>query len=861
MTHILNMPRIINRIFVFILLLALVVGKGVETGGTDKVGSEVEVRRKVDDAAIDAAILGVEKGLKKQSAQEEKPQPQQQKKKEKETSVEEEKKTEEEGTVVDIKKTSQKKHVDDGAIESAILDRKDGSQVAGKKNDVVEKDGKEDEENEVEQIDNEEQEEEEEEEEEQGGVDEEEEEEEEDDDDDGHVVLEDEDEDIGDDEFQGSEEDYQAEKSVEKIETSDVFSQRMKKKLDAAKQKNGRKTSETRQPVHIKVDTNARYLKHTNTGTAQKNPSSTSMDGADTQDAKHHAANLLQVTVLTVGMALSAGIGAIPFFLVKSLSPTMNGLATAIASGVMFAASFDLVHEGQPYGAFMVLVGILAGTVFIQVIKNALDGMEDVHFGHLHGKRAKRLILIVGIMAAHAIGEGCGVGVSFCGEKGLSQGILTTLAIGVHNIPEGMAKAAVLVSQGASAPEALLWSILTCLPQPLMAVPSYIFVNMFESLLPIALGFAAGCMIWMVFAELLPDALKDCNASHVASAATLSAAALEGFRMLFEYLENSSNVSGIMDGSTASGSSWKGAMPLKIGQWPSLCLLTATLVSSWLVNAIATPVPVVLGFVSIAMAAIGILPISSELIFSDTIPRLHTISAAIVGAMCILIIRNYLLESAWILPRASHAGKLKEDDGSLPAYSSRNGRPRPLLTTSNKPLKTYAPLRTLAMLILTTSCCHAVTSGALLARQVQGTEQAPSSLLTGLFGCLFGVLIGCFFRLWSVRSAGVLSQAFVGVLITGAFIFSVHAGMYDPTSVQPYPTGILDSLSLLTHGALAMSAFFTLAVGMSMNPRYCRFGILITITCLVLVFLTLFVGCRGLGISSMCSIDDVILFL
>ena len=828
----------------------------MQTGGTDKVGSEAEVRRKVDDDAIAAAILGVEKGLKKQSAHEQK---QQQQKKEK--SVEEEN-ANEESQVVDVKKTkSTKEHVDDGAIESAILDRKDETQVLGKNDAVVEKDGKqfEDEnaeENEVDQIDNEE------EEEEQGGEEEEEEEEEEDDDD-GHVELEDEDENIEDDEFQGSEEDYQAEKSVDKIETSDVFSQRMKKKLDAVKQKNGRKTSETRQPVHIKVDKNAKFLKHTDTGATQKNPSSGQVDDADTQDAEHahhHAANLLQVTVLTIGMALSAGIGAIPFFMVKSLSPSMNGLATAVASGVMFAASFDLVHEGQPYGAFMVLVGILAGTVFIQLIKNALDGMEDVHFGHLHGKRAKRLILIVGIMAAHAIGEGCGVGVSFCGEKGLSQGILTTLAIGVHNIPEGMAKAAVLVSQGASAPEALLWSILTCLPQPLMAVPSYIFVNMFESLLPIALGFAAGCMIWMVFAELLPDALKDCNASHVASAATLSAAALEGFRMLFEYLENSSKVSGIMDGSTASGSSWKGAMPLKIGQWPSLCLLTATVVSSWMVNAIATPVPVVLGFVSIAMAAIGILPISSELIFSDTIPRLHTISAAIVGAMCILIIRNYLLESAWILPRASHAGKLKEDDGSLPAYSSRNGRPRPLLTTSNKPLKTYAPLRTLAILILTTSCFHAVTSGALLARQIQGTEQAPSSLLAGLFGCLFGVLIGCFFRLWSVRSAGVLSQAFIGVLITGAFVFSVHGGMYDPTSVQPYPTGILDSLSLLTHGALAMSAFFTLAVGMSMNPRYCRFGILITITCLVLVFLALFIGCH-LGISSMCSIDDVILFL
>lgn len=42
-----------------------------------------------------------------------------------------------------------------------------------------------------------------------------------------------------------------------------------------------------------------------------------------------------------------------------------------------------------------------------------------------------------------------------------------------------------------------------------MAVPSFVFVNAFRALLPVALGFAAGCMVWMVFAELLPDALED----------------------------------------------------------------------------------------------------------------------------------------------------------------------------------------------------------------------------------------------------------------------------------------------------------------------------------------------------------------
>lgn len=60
------------------------------------------------------------------------------------------------------------------------------------------------------------------------------------------------------------------------------------------------------------------------------------------------------------------------------------------------------------------------------------------------------------------------------------QGVLTTLAIGVHNVPEGLAKATVLVSQGVSARNALLWSVLTCLPQPLVAIPSFLFVEAFR---------------------------------------------------------------------------------------------------------------------------------------------------------------------------------------------------------------------------------------------------------------------------------------------------------------------------------------------------------------------------------------------
>ena len=68
--------------------------------------------------------------------------------------------------------------------------------------------------------------------------------------------------------------------------------------------------------------------------------------------------------------------------------------------------------------------------------------------------------------------------------------------------------ATVLVSRGVGARKAAWWALFTALPQPLLAVPSFMFVDTFTFLLPLALGFAAGCMTWIVFAELIPDALE-----------------------------------------------------------------------------------------------------------------------------------------------------------------------------------------------------------------------------------------------------------------------------------------------------------------------------------------------------------------
>jgi len=77
--------------------------------------------------------------------------------------------------------------------------------------------------------------------------------------------------------------------------------------------------------------------------------------------------------------------------------------------------------------------------------------------------------------------------------------------------------ATVLVSRGVGPKKAAWWALFTALPQPLLAVPSFMFVDTFTFLLPLALGFAAGCMTWMVFAELIPDSLADAPHGKVSS--------------------------------------------------------------------------------------------------------------------------------------------------------------------------------------------------------------------------------------------------------------------------------------------------------------------------------------------------------
>ncbi|TCJ16848.1 ZIP family metal transporter [Rubrobacter taiwanensis] len=238
----------------------------------------------------------------------------------------------------------------------------------------------------------------------------------------------------------------------------------------------------------------------------------------------------LVVFLLALLTALATGLGALPFLVRPKPPRSWLGTSNALAAGLMLAASFGLLYEGIVYGLPRTLAGALAGLLFVIATRRVLRHYEHLKFGALDEVDSRKALLIVGVMTLHSFTEGVGVGVSFGGGEAL--GAFITFAIAVHNIPEGLAISLVLVPRGTGVWFAALWSVFSSLPQPLMAVPAFLFVESFAPLLPAGLGFAAGAMMWMVFSEIVPDALEDAPRQWLAVVVVLAALAMVAFQVL-----------------------------------------------------------------------------------------------------------------------------------------------------------------------------------------------------------------------------------------------------------------------------------------------------------------------------------------
>lgn len=235
----------------------------------------------------------------------------------------------------------------------------------------------------------------------------------------------------------------------------------------------------------------------------------------------------LLVFLYALATALATGLGAVPFAFVRRVSPRAVAVANALAAGLMLGASFGLVAEGTGYGRWQTIAGALLGVLFILTTQRYL-GSHDVSFGDVKGAAARQMVLIVIVMTVHSFAEGVAVGVSFGG--GMTLAAVITVAIAVHNIPEGLAISAVLRPKGVSVLRCAGWSVFSSLPQPIMALPAFLFVEAFRPALPYGIGFAAGAMVFMVLHELLPEAFEAARRPAVATLVSLTIVAMVLFQ-------------------------------------------------------------------------------------------------------------------------------------------------------------------------------------------------------------------------------------------------------------------------------------------------------------------------------------------
>lgn len=202
---------------------------------------------------------------------------------------------------------------------------------------------------------------------------------------------------------------------------------------------------------------------------------------------------------------LATGLGALPVLFRSAVPERFLGGGYALAGGMMAAVSFfDLVLPGLERGdTWKLALGFTAGGLVFGWAARRISDKEWTVAG-LRGASGRRVLLILGTMFIHSFPEGVAIGVGY-GSGEVELGLFIAIAIAIHNVPEGLAISLPLAAEGVGFWRCFGYSVLSSLPQPIAVIPSVLLVWFFAPLLPIGLGFAAGAMIYLVIAELLPE--------------------------------------------------------------------------------------------------------------------------------------------------------------------------------------------------------------------------------------------------------------------------------------------------------------------------------------------------------------------
>lgn len=238
-----------------------------------------------------------------------------------------------------------------------------------------------------------------------------------------------------------------------------------------------------------------------------------------------------QALLGTLFTYLMTALGAALVFFFKSINQNVMNLMLGFASGVMIAASFwslldPAIAQAEDNGDIawlVVAIGFAAGGLFLYaadlllpklVITQAADskkGFPDY---------LRRTILLVFSITLHNIPEGLAVGVAFGAVSqatnpkiALAAAVSVAIGIGIQNFPEGAAVSIPMRQGGTSRARSFFYGQASGLVEPFAGVVGALLVSSMTKILPYALAFAAGAMIYVVVEELIPEA-KESAASH-----------------------------------------------------------------------------------------------------------------------------------------------------------------------------------------------------------------------------------------------------------------------------------------------------------------------------------------------------------
>lgn len=202
--------------------------------------------------------------------------------------------------------------------------------------------------------------------------------------------------------------------------------------------------------------------------------------------------------------------GSLLGFGFKHLSHKFSDFVMAFAAGVMLAAAVlglivPSLEYGGNYGVLITVAGIFAGALFLNVIDKLVP--------HLHrlvgaeeggGANLSKVLLFVTAIAIHNLPEGIAAGVGF-GAGDNTRALIVAGGIALQNIPEGMVIIGPMLAAGVSPKRTFLCALMTGLVEVAGALLGYFAVSVAELILPFALAFAGGTMLYVISADMIPE--------------------------------------------------------------------------------------------------------------------------------------------------------------------------------------------------------------------------------------------------------------------------------------------------------------------------------------------------------------------